>query len=98
MNEFRRLWDPWDEPNLGNFRPLQERQDRHIFFINPHWNQYNSLLPIPRVPEPSISLLSLAYRKNSWMLPIQNRNKETNETPEPQNTKISATHFVPKNI
>lgn len=72
MKEFRKLGDPWDEPNLRNFRTLQEREDRHVFFISPHWNQYNSLLPIPRVPEPSISLLSPAYEANLWMLPPQN--------------------------
>lgn len=72
MNEFRKLWDPWDEPNLRNFRPLQEREGRHIFFVNPHWNQYNSLLPIPRIAEPSISDLSPAYKNNLWMLPKQN--------------------------
>lgn len=72
MKEFRRLWNPWDEPNLGNFRPLQEQGDRHLLFISPHWSQYNSLLPIPRVPEPSISVLSPAYQQNTWMLPPQN--------------------------
>ncbi|XP_023944704.2 carbonic anhydrase 2-like [Bicyclus anynana] len=72
MKEFRRLWNPWDEPNLRNFRPLQEKQDRHVFFIRPHWNQYNSLLPIPRLPWPSISIVSPAYQANLWMLPPQN--------------------------
>ncbi|XP_047984367.1 carbonic anhydrase 1-like [Leguminivora glycinivorella] len=86
MNEFRKLWNPWDEPNLGNFRPLQERGkffvpdddnppeflDRHIWSINPHWNLYNSTLPIPRVPERSISILSPEYRTKWWMLPPQN--------------------------
>ncbi|KOB74950.1 putative major antigen [Operophtera brumata] len=72
IKEFRKLGDPWDEPNLRNFRPLQEREDRHVLFISPHWNQYNSLLPIPRVPEPSISVLSPAYEANLWMLPPQN--------------------------
>ncbi|XP_028175796.1 carbonic anhydrase 1-like [Ostrinia furnacalis] len=72
MKAFRKLWDPWDEPNRGNNRPLQEREDRHVFFISPHWSQYNSLLPIPRVPEPSISVLSPAYEANYWMLPPQN--------------------------
>lgn len=72
MKEFRRLWDPWDEPNLGNFRPVQAREDRHVFLINAHWHQYNSLLPIPRVPEPSISVLSPAYVDNPHLLPPQN--------------------------
>ncbi|KAJ0178665.1 hypothetical protein K1T71_005440 [Dendrolimus kikuchii] len=72
MKEFRKLWDPWDEPNLKNFRPIQDGEDRHVFFINPHWNQYNSLLPISRIPEPSISDLSPAYKNNLWMLPPQN--------------------------
>ncbi|XP_045446704.1 carbonic anhydrase 2-like [Melitaea cinxia] len=72
MKEFRKLWNPWDEPNLRNFRPLQERHDRHIFFISPHWSQYNSLLPIPRVPEPSIAILSPAYKTRPWLLPPQN--------------------------
>ncbi|XP_068631418.1 carbonic anhydrase 2-like [Battus philenor] len=79
MDEFRKLWDPWDNPNLGNFRPLQDRADRKVFFINPHWNQYNSLLPIPRVPEPSISFLSASYIKYPWLLPPQNREPEPNE-------------------
>ncbi|VVD04680.1 unnamed protein product [Leptidea sinapis] len=73
MKEFRKLWDPWDEPNLRNFRPLQERQNRQILFINPHWNQYNSLLPTARVlPEESISELSPEYKTKLWMLPPQN--------------------------
>lgn len=72
MKEFRKLWNPWDEPNLGNFRPLQEKGNRHLLFISPHWSQYNSLLPILRVPEPSISILSPAYRLNLWMLPLRN--------------------------
>ncbi|CAG4916978.1 unnamed protein product [Colias eurytheme] len=72
MKQFRKLWDSWDEPNLRNFRPLQERNDRHVLFINPHWNQYNSLLPIPRVPEDSISVLSPEYMAHPWMLPPQN--------------------------
>ncbi|KAL0882604.1 hypothetical protein ABMA27_001042 [Loxostege sticticalis] len=72
MKQFRKLWDPWDEPNLRNYRPLQERGDRHVFFISPHWSQYNSLLPIPRVPEPSISVLSPEYQAKYWMLPPQN--------------------------
>lgn len=72
MKEFRKLWDPWDEPNLGNFRPLQEKQDRHVFFIRPHWSLYNSLLPIPREPEPSMSIISPEYRTKLWMLPPQN--------------------------
>lgn len=45
---------------------------RHVWFVNPHWNQYNSTLPIPRVPEPSISELSPEYKNNLWMLPKQN--------------------------
>ncbi|CAG9137569.1 unnamed protein product [Plutella xylostella] len=72
IGEFRKLWDPWDEPLLRNFRELQEREDRHIFFISPHYNQYRSLLPIPRVPEESISILSPAYQANPWMLPPEN--------------------------
>lgn len=72
MQEFRMLWDPWDEPNVRNFGPIQEREDRHVFLINPHWNLYNSLLPIPRTPEPSISVLSPAYEANPWMLAPQN--------------------------
>lgn len=77
MKEFRKLWDPWDEPIVRNFRPLQERNDRHVLFIRPHWNQYNSLLPIPRIPEPSISILSPAYQANPWMLPKQNVDLQT---------------------
>ncbi|XP_059049744.1 carbonic anhydrase 1-like [Achroia grisella] len=72
MKEFRKLWDPWDAPNLGNCRPLEETAGRHIFFINPHWNLYNSLLPIPRLPEPSISIFSPAYEQNLSLLPPQN--------------------------
>lgn len=72
MKEFRKLWNPWDEPNTGNFRPLQEKRTRHLFFISPQWSQYNSLLPIPRIPEPSISILSPAYLANPWMLPPKN--------------------------
>ncbi|KAM3967331.1 carbonic anhydrase 1 [Aphomia sociella] len=72
MKEFRKLRDPWNEPNIGNFRPLQEAAERHILFIRPHWNQYNSLLPTPRVPEPSISVLSPAYETKLWLLPPQN--------------------------
>ncbi|XP_045766038.1 carbonic anhydrase 2-like [Maniola jurtina] len=72
MKEFRKLWDPWDEPNLRNFRPLQEKEDRHVFFIRPHWNQYNSLLPIPWEPEPSIAIISPEYQAKPWMLPPQN--------------------------
>ncbi|XP_072939617.1 carbonic anhydrase 1-like [Epargyreus clarus] len=72
MKEFRKLWDPWDEPNLRNYRQLKDREDRHVLFICPHWNQYNSLLPIPRVPEPSLSVLSPAYQAHPWMLPAQN--------------------------
>ncbi|XP_021208935.1 carbonic anhydrase 1 isoform X1 [Bombyx mori] len=72
MNEFRQLWDPWDEPNLRNFRPLQQNENRHVFFINSHWSLYNTLLPLPRVPEPSISALSPAYENNLSLLPPQN--------------------------
>ncbi|XP_050343841.1 carbonic anhydrase 2-like [Nymphalis io] len=79
MKEFRKLWNPWDEPNLRNFRPLQERQDRHVFFLSPHWSQYNSLLPVPRIADPSISILSTAYEKHPWMLPPQNANLLTQE-------------------
>ncbi|CAG5041445.1 unnamed protein product [Parnassius apollo] len=84
MAEFRKLWDPWDEPNLANYRPLQERQDRHVLFINPHWSQYNSLLPIPRIPEQSISILSPAYQEHPWMLPLQNRPPDPKEENEHQ--------------
>lgn len=76
MKQFRKLWDPWDQPNLRNYRSLQAREDRHVFFINPHWAQYSSLLPIPRIPQPSISMLSPAYLKNPWMLPAQNQTEE----------------------
>ncbi|XP_026737149.1 carbonic anhydrase 1-like isoform X2 [Trichoplusia ni] len=86
IREFRKLWDPWDEPNLRNFRPLQEKGERHVFFINPHWCQYNSLLPIPRVPEPSISVLSPAYMKNPKMLPPQNRRTESSQVEGPTKT------------
>ncbi|KAG6459800.1 carbonic anhydrase 1-like isoform X1 [Manduca sexta] len=79
MKEFRKIWDPWDEPNLRNFRPLQNNEGRHVLFINPHWNKYNSLLPIPRIPEPSISVLSPAYQANPWMLPPQNAYMIPNE-------------------
>ncbi|KAL4706917.1 hypothetical protein ACJJTC_012376 [Scirpophaga incertulas] len=72
MKQFRQLWNPWDEPNLGNFRPLQQRENRHILFITPHWSLYNSLLPIPRVLETSTSALSPKYQANPWMLPPQN--------------------------
>ncbi|XP_013144971.1 PREDICTED: carbonic anhydrase 3-like [Papilio polytes] len=82
MEQFRKLWDPWDNPNMGNFRPLQDVADRHVFFINAHWNQYNSLLPIPRVPEQSISVPSPAYQANPWMLPPQNRVSVSNEATE----------------
>ncbi|KPJ06002.1 Putative carbonic anhydrase 3 [Papilio machaon] len=82
MEQFRKLWDPWDNPNMGNFRPLQDVADRHVFFINAHWNQYNSLLPIPRLPEKSISVLSPAYQANPWMLPPQNRVSIPNEAAE----------------
>ncbi|XP_053603806.1 carbonic anhydrase 2-like [Plodia interpunctella] len=87
MKEFRKFWDPWDEPNLRNFRPLQERGERHVLFINAHWNQYNSLLPIPRIPEPSISVLSPAYEKNLWMLPPQNAYM----LPEPEPEEVEET-------
>ncbi|KAJ8727704.1 hypothetical protein PYW07_001823 [Mythimna separata] len=90
MKQFRKLWDPWDEPNLRNFRPLQERENRHIFYINPHWCQYNSLLPIPRIPEPSISILSHNYLKNPWMLPPQNRTEEDTSAQETQNKSGSS--------
>ncbi|XP_049870343.1 carbonic anhydrase 2-like [Pectinophora gossypiella] len=69
IKEFRKLWDPWDEPNPGNCRPLQEQKDRKIFLINPHFNLYNSLLPLPTKPEPSISVLSDEYTSKPWMLP-----------------------------
>lgn len=72
MKEFRKIWDAWDEPLLRNYRPLQPRRDRHVFFISPHWCQYNSLLPIPRIPEESISILSSEYQEKLWMLPPQN--------------------------
>ncbi|CAB3239454.1 unnamed protein product [Arctia plantaginis] len=72
MMAFRKIWDAWDEPLLRNFRPLQPRRNRHVFFISPHWSQYNSLLPIPRVPEESISILSPEYQTKLWMLPPQN--------------------------
>lgn len=72
MRAFRKLWDPWDEPNPRNFRELQDRHDRHVLFISPHWNLYNSLLPTPIIPESSISVLSLNYQNNLWMLPPQN--------------------------
>ncbi|XP_039749906.1 carbonic anhydrase 3-like [Pararge aegeria] len=72
MKEFRKLWDPWDEPIIRNFRPLQEKHDRHVFFIRPHWNQYRSLLPIPKLPEPSITIVSPEYRAKPWMFPPQN--------------------------
>ncbi|XP_047037263.1 uncharacterized protein LOC124642704 [Helicoverpa zea] len=75
LDEFRKLWDPWDEPNQGNFRPLQDRHNRHVFFINPHWAKYNSLLPIPRVDEPGVTTLSQAYQKYPWMLPPQNHDE-----------------------
>ncbi|CAG9794961.1 unnamed protein product [Diatraea saccharalis] len=88
MKEFRKLWNPWDEPNLRNFRPLQEQQDRHVFFISPHWSQYNSLLPIPRVPEPSISVLSPAYQANLWMLPPQNAYMLPEPEPEEQEAVV----------
>ena len=96
MEQFRKIWDPWDEPNLGNFRPLQERQDRHIFYINPHWCQYNSLLPIPRVlPEPSISMLSPEYLKKPWMLPPQNRVEE-DTAPQETQTKPDPDQLSPR--
>ncbi|XP_021194409.3 carbonic anhydrase 1 [Helicoverpa armigera] len=98
MNEFRRLWGPWDEPNLRNYRPLQERGGRHVFFINPHWAQYNSLLPISRVPEPSISVLSPAYRKNSWMLPPQNRTNEAEGFHFEAGLKSSSSRCLQKTI
>ncbi|XP_075972060.1 carbonic anhydrase 3-like [Anticarsia gemmatalis] len=86
MKVFRKVWNPWDEPLLRNYRPLQERHDRTVFFIRAHWNQYNSLLPIPRIPEESISELSPAYQANLWMLPPQNAYmlppKETEEPVE----------------
>ncbi|XP_061710906.1 carbonic anhydrase 1-like [Cydia pomonella] len=101
MNEFRKLWNPWDEPNLGNFRPLQERGkfvipdddnppvtfDRHIWCINPYWNLYNSTLPIPRVPERSISILSPEYRTKWWMLPPQNEYMITEMINEQENAE-----------
>ncbi|KAJ2952005.1 hypothetical protein O0L34_g4267 [Tuta absoluta] len=72
IQNFRTLYDVWDEPNQGNLKPLQDRHDRHVFFISPHWNLYNSLLPIPRLTEPSISILSDEYKRKTWMLPPQN--------------------------
>ncbi|XP_041970837.1 putative carbonic anhydrase 3 isoform X2 [Aricia agestis] len=82
ITEFRKLMDPWDEPLKKNFRTLQERGDRHLFFINPRWSQHNSLLPIRRVPEPSMSVLSPAYQANSWMLPPQNKVNLKTDTQE----------------
>lgn len=72
IKQFRKLLNPYNEPNRSNFRPLQPREDRTVFFISPHWSQYNSLLPLPRLPEPSISVLSNEYSTKLWMLPRQN--------------------------
>ncbi|KAI5646577.1 eukaryotic-type carbonic anhydrase domain-containing protein [Phthorimaea operculella] len=72
IQSFRTIWDVWDEPNKGNLRPLEERKNRHVFFINRHWNLYNTLLPIPRIKEPSISILSDEYKRKPWMLPPLN--------------------------
>lgn len=73
MKQFHILWDPYDEPIVRNFRPLQARKERTVFFISPHWSQYNSLLPLPKsLPETSISILSKEYATKPWMLPPQN--------------------------
>ncbi|CAK1546235.1 unnamed protein product [Leptosia nina] len=94
MKEFRKLWDPWDEPNRRNFRPLQERQDRHVLFISPHWNLYNSLLPTPRIPEESISVLSPNYEANLWMLPPQNAYMLSNEEETVENDNQPSDTYI----
>ncbi|GBP17466.1 hypothetical protein EVAR_8814_1 [Eumeta japonica] len=72
MNQFRKLMSYCKEPIQNNYRPLQEREERHVFFINPHWSQYNTLLPIPRILDPSLSILSPVYRDDYSLLPVQN--------------------------
>lgn len=73
MKQFHKLWNPFNEPNKATFRSLQPREERTVFFISPHWSQYNSLLPLPKsLPEESISVLSPEYSTKLWMLPPQN--------------------------
>lgn len=72
MKEFRKLMNPWDEPLLRNYRPIQQRSGRRLFFFKPHWCLYNSLLPIPVHPDPPITILSPVYMNHPHLLPKQN--------------------------
>ncbi|XP_026322272.1 carbonic anhydrase 2-like isoform X2 [Hyposmocoma kahamanoa] len=92
MKQFHKLWDPYDEPIVRNFRPLQAKEERTVFFISPHWSQYNSLLPLPKsLPETSISILSQEYATKPWMLPPQNAYMMSEQTKKDDDAKAQRT-------
>nr|KAF7410686.1 hypothetical protein H0235_013293 [Vespula pensylvanica] len=48
IDKFRNLYDENTKPILGNSRPLQNRDNRHVFHVCPTRSLHSTLLPISR--------------------------------------------------